>query len=1006
MGEAPGGNSSLGAGLDQDARGDQDAKDCVPPKSTLKPCPSSFGHPFDNFFSGWVLLFWFFTRLVHQARELCQEFSGILEGTVHRGKSYIGNLVQLAKMLHDHLANHTAIDLFFHLAEDLLLDLAGQVLNLVLTDRAFLAGNPNPGDNLISLVRLPASILFDNHEQDFIHMLVGGEAAVAFETLSPSPDRGSPRHGPRIDYMIIISRTVRTTHQNPLLPFELFKSTRCSREKYPFPSGNRKYAIHLILEQRMISPGFLYTREIADFCRSQRMIPLRFLPVIEILRNVSIFSGASDELLAQAACLFTTNQVERGKVICRIGEAGRNLFIIRTGQVRISIPDPENSQELTLNYLGPGDYFGEMSLLSGEPISANVTTTLPTTLSALGGDEFNRLCEENPILYRGISQTLSHRLRETNLKRFESRRGQVIRFISEHTDVDPHLLSQQIKNITQLFKAEVSDRTLVVIPHLNLASSLEDALTPQEIDPAKPFAEPHNPPLRQEELTEFFSDLAGRMKDQTFRLVSWASGVDVLFWSNNQIGPKQDALQILNDILLCLRETYRFVLAIQVNQPIGEVLPHVPPDDHLVLLIDLSLEDSQRPASKDEYNRCVPEGDRYPPAKGEKYWVLTRRSFERIQHLAKKVRNELPEKHRLHIALMHRRDRPLLDFPLVKKAFVGTSVHPLPVEIPGVPMETVLTVSPAVSTAIQLSQNPTQALARIVRDLGGHQVGLALGGGGARGLAHIGVIKVLEDEGIPLDLLAGSSFGAVVAAAYAVGRSAQRLVDDMRYHWSHLGNFLLDVFDYNIPRTALLRGRKIRRMIDIAMADETIEGCPVPVYVVCTDLITGREVVLDRGKLGEAIWASGSLPGVFKPVRWGNHLLVDGAVLNKVPARVLREKGARVIIAVNVTPEKDIGLEVASSSDQKKEGWIVRIPVLKRFFQGPNILRIISRSLSIAGLYHSRIHKDAIDIEIKPRIENFDFLRFDQYDQIIEAGMEATRKALPEIRAALDKNRC
>ncbi len=123
---------------------------------------------------------------------------------------------------------------------------------------------------------------------------------------------------------------------------------------------------------------------------------------------------------------------------------------------------------------------------------------------------------------------------------------------------------------------------------------------------------------------------------------------------------------------------------------------------------------------------------------------------------------------------------------------------------------------------------------------------------------------------------------------------------------------------------------------------------------------------------------------------------MDGAVLNKVPARVLREKGANLILAVNVTPERDTGLEDSNNSSRHIKRWLSRIPALERFFQGPNIMRILS--------HQSRIHSDTIDVEIKPHIENFDFLRFDLYDQIVEAGMEATRQALPEIRAALENN--
>jgi NTE family protein len=367
-----------------------------------------------------------------------------------------------------------------------------------------------------------------------------------------------------------------------------------------------------------------------------------------------------------------------------------------------------------------------------------------------------------------------------------------------------------------------------------------------------------------------------------------------------------------------------------------------------------------------------------------------------LRRIRELIQLSFADRRRVHVLLVHSGERAVLDYSRVRQIFTGFMVDSLPTN------EAADATEPTVSTALLLGRNPRLARSRIVRGLAGMRVGLALGGGGARGLAHVGVIRVLEEEGIPIDMLAGSSFGSVVAAGYAEGRSAKRLEADMRYHWSKLGNFLLDIRDYNIPHTALLRGRKIRRMIDIAMAGAKIEECQTPVYVVCTDLVTGKEVVLDRGEMGLAVWASGSLPGIFKPVRWGEYLLVDGAVLNKVPAKVLQQKGAHVVLVVNVTPEHDREIEVKDASMLPLRSRIARyVPVLRNWVQEPNILKIISRSMTVSGIHYSRIDSDAIDVEIKPRIEHFDFLRFDQFDDIVEAGAEAARKAMPEIREVL-----
>ncbi len=273
-------------------------------------------------------------------------------------------------------------------------------------------------------------------------------------------------------------------------------------------------------------------------------------------------------------------------------------------------------------------------------------------------------------------------------------------------------------------------------------------------------------------------------------------------------------------------------------------------------------------------------------------------------------------------------------------------------------------------------------------------------------MAHIGVIKTLEEEGIPIDLIAGSSMGGIVAAVYAQGRPGPRLLADTRHYWSKLGNFLFDFLDYNFPRTNLLRGRKIKQIIKSVMEGVTIEECQIPLVLACTDLISGKQIVLEEGNLGDAIIATGALPGIFRPVRWGKHLLVDGAVIDKVPAKVLQNRGAKFIISVNVTPENDPNLDAFNKKSYigfRKT--LHRLPPFKRWSEEPNILQIISRSLGVSGLHQSRAQIDLVDVEIKPKVEHFDFLRFDQFDQIVEAGSAAAREALPAIRSLLEKAR-
>jgi NTE family protein len=182
------------------------------------------------------------------------------------------------------------------------------------------------------------------------------------------------------------------------------------------------------------------------------------------------------------------------------------------------------------------------------------------------------------------------------------------------------------------------------------------------------------------------------------------------------------------------------------------------------------------------------------------------------------------------------------------------------------------------------------------------RLGLALGGGGVRGLAHIGILAVFEKEGIRPSMMAGTSMGGLIAAAYAVGLSPEALTREVS-EFTHLRR-LLTLVDLTPARRGLLQGERIRSMlIDKLGKNTTFADLPLPLGLVAVDIDSGEEVVLTRGSLVEAVLATCAVPGIFPPVRWGERFLADGGILNNVPADVARRLGAEVVVAVDVGPE-------------------------------------------------------------------------------------------------------
>ncbi len=233
------------------------------------------------------------------------------------------------------------------------------------------------------------------------------------------------------------------------------------------------------------------------------------------------------------------------------------------------------------------------------------------------------------------------------------------------------------------------------------------------------------------------------------------------------------------------------------------------------------------------------------------------------------------------------------------------------------------------------------------------KIGLVLGSGAARGLAHIGVLAVLEKEGIPIDMIAGTSTGAAIGALYAQGKDASQikaLAQDLG--WKKLAPLV----DPSLPKTGFIKGKKIKDLLASSLGgDIKFSDLKIPLACIATDIVTGEEVVIDQGSVLEAIRASISVPAILTVVKWGGRYLVDGGLVNPVPVSVVKRMGADFIIAVNVIPD------VADRTPQANKE---RTEPLKE----PNIINIIMQSLYIGTYSLVRASLEAADIVIEPRV--------------------------------------
>ena len=307
-----------------------------------------------------------------------------------------------------------------------------------------------------------------------------------------------------------------------------------------------------------------------------------------------------------------------------------------------------------------------------------------------------------------------------------------------------------------------------------------------------------------------------------------------------------------------------------------------------------------------------------------------------------------------------------------------------------------------------------------------NKIGLALGTGSARGWAHIGVINALNEANIKVDYVAGVSIGAVVGAVYAAGNINALEDVVLQLNWKQVLSFIDIVF----PKSGLIDGKKIADFIRMYIKAKNIEDLPLPFCAVSTDLATGKEIIIKKGDIVEAVRASISTPGIFTPVIKDNMTLVDGGIVNSVPVSVVRKMGADIVIAVDLThdiisnrgigkiqtvsPESMQMVETSDSRPIKKQTFLTSLNTkirsidmsalthIKQWMKIntlPNIFEILLGSLYImeAQITSIQLQSDPPDLLIQPKLGHLRYLEFHRAQEAILEGYEATKSSLKNL---------
>ena len=321
------------------------------------------------------------------------------------------------------------------------------------------------------------------------------------------------------------------------------------------------------------------------------------------------------------------------------------------------------------------------------------------------------------------------------------------------------------------------------------------------------------------------------------------------------------------------------------------------------------------------------------------------------------------------------------------------------------------------------------------------KLGIALGGGGAKGFAHIGILQVLHENNIFPDFIAGTSMGAAIGAAYCAGRSPKEIALFVKK------TNLVKAIDFNVPKKGLISGNLMQETLDELVFNKTFSALKIPLAVVAFNLTTNEIIVFKKGAVSNAVRASMSIPGVFNPVFEGNNVYVDGAIANPTPFDIVKEMGADVVLAIDLYSDQRITISKASRDVKNKQTFMMQMKkkfvkdqitflklalfpkhwpkllrktllwVFDRLIYPARVLGLIKKKqksqfsifktlnqsmiILMNNLAKERLKHGEIDLIVKPKFGNLGWTDFDKSDKIVGIGRRSMQSKMSELKKLL-----
>lgn len=727
------------------------------------------------------------------------------------------------------------------------------------------------------------------------------------------------------------------------------------------------------------------------------------------LKQTALFRGLDEATLEFLAAEFEPIHLSKGHHLFRQGDSSDDgLYILVTGRLAVAISQP-GANDMVVEELEAGDLVGEIGFLNRLPRTASIVALEDSDLLRFSQMAFQRLASDSPEVVLKIGDLIQQRLRASRLAGMLPNlfgpldKEELLEIEKElkwlHLAGGDQLLGQGDPSDSLYFI--VSGRLLAVVVDTNGESRVVEELLPGEtIGEMGLFGNaPRSTDVyaaRDSVLVEFTRESLDRLTDAYPQVLRQIMAIVIgRLQQKVQAGPSSSASH--NIALVAVTPD------VPVKEFAADLARSLTPFGPTILLHSELVDATLNAPGIAQTETYAPDGIRLDA------WL----EMQGISHsfillvvdstATAWTRRCLRNADRILVLAWADSEPGASDIGGLLKVQPGgpqavqsrqelVLLQRQPTQLPSGTRRW-LDWLPAASQHYHVRWPSAAASGRVARFLAGRAVGLVLSGGGARGFAHVGVIRALEELGIEVDMVGGTSFGALVGGLFALGWDAGQMYEKAQ----ELARSK-DFFDYTIPAVAVMAGKRVNLLLERLFAETFIEDSWRDFFCISANLTKARMEVHQRGLLRKYIRASMSLPVILPPVADGEDLLIDGVVLNNLPLDVMRQRvGNGIVIGVDVGVEEDLtGYEDLAVDIS---GWKVLRSRLNPFSEpvkAPSVFAILMRVLELPTVSRKRTQQALADLTIRPPVGPYSILDFDSYEEILQAGYQTGRRVLEE----------